>query len=218
MKVLICCSGYSIEQVDQWDLSTHTVIAVNNAWARVKWDYFCCTSDYQNEYDKEIGFPEGLVKIDYTDPKPNENWFSQETLMQAVAKCGGWAKCGQGISLAAAYCALTYFKGLTQIGFIGADMVYNADSDKTAYYGKGIDFKKRGVSDPTKMARDERNRRGRELNTHFNRLWADLSDDEIIFYLYKRLEIFANNTYGVDVINYSSLENSMLPYEFKPYA
>lgn len=217
MKVLICGSGYSISQVDNWDLSTHTVVAVNNAWARVKWDYFCCPADYQNQYDSNVGFPEGLIKIDYTDPKPNENWFSQETLMQAIAKCGGWNECGQGVLLAAAYCALTYFNNLTQMGFIGADMVYNTDSDKTAYYGKGIDFKARGISDPTKMVRDERGRRGKEVNSYFNRPWADLSDEEILFYLYRRLETFAKDTYNVTLVNYSNQKDSLLPYERKTY-
>lgn len=216
MKVLICGSGHSISQTDNWNLSTHTVVAVNNAWGRVKWDYFCCPADYQVEYNKSIGFPGNLVPVNFDSL--TGNWFNQESLMHAVEKCGGWKVCGQGILLAATYSVLTLFKNkIDHIGFIGADMVYSYDSVSTAYYGKGIDFTKRGISDPMWMAQQERKYNSGDTNTYYNRPWTDLTNEEVIVYFFRRLELFAKETYNVKLVNYSKIPNSLLPYEPETY-
>jgi hypothetical protein len=217
MKVLICGSGYSISQTDNWDLSTHNVVAVNNAWARVKWDYFCCPSDYQNEYNKSVGFPPGTVPVDFNEPQQNQNWYNQAAMMVAVARSGGWAECGQSAMLAAGYCVAEHFKtSIQSIGFIGSDLIYNSEGG-TAYYGTGIDFKKRNISDPDHMANSERDSKGKDVNTTFNRPWKDLSNDEIIHHFFLRFSIFVRDKYNIKVYNYSEQKESKLPYERKSY-
>ncbi|MDC3266493.1 hypothetical protein OAU13_01055 [bacterium] len=216
MKVLICGSGYSISQTNNWDLSTHTVVAVNNAWARVKWNYFCCPADYQNEYNKSIGFPPNVKPVKLDNLEPNQNWYNQDSMMYAVARSGGWAECGQTTILAAAYCITEHFKThIESIGFIGCDLVYNTEGD-TAYYGVGIDFQKRNVSDPDHMAAFERKSRADEMHPLHNKRWRDLSNDEIIQHFFNRLSTFVKDRYGISVYNYSNLE-TRLPYERKTY-
>lgn len=215
MKVLICGSGYSINQIDNWDLSTHTVVAVNNAWARVRWNYFCCPADYQNEYDKQIGFPPNLKPVNLKNVNGG-NWYNQDSMMHAVKESGGWSECGQTTILAAGYCVAEHFKSQIQsIGFIGCDMVYNNDGN-TAYYGVGIDFQKRKMSDPDYMATFERKTKGSEINSTYNKRWCDLTNEEIIHHFFNRLSSFVNTKYGIKVYNYSDTE-SRLPYERKAY-
>jgi len=217
MKVLICGSGYSISQVDNWDLSTHTVVAVNNAWARVKWDYFCCPADYQNEYNRDLGFPKNVTPVNLDGPQQNQNWYDQAAMMVAIARSGDWSRCGQSAMLAAGYCVTEHFKNsIESIGFIGSDMVYDTDGS-TAYYGVGIDFTKRNLSDPDHMANWERKAQGDKVNTTFNRPWNELSNDEIIYHFFTRFSTFVKDKYGIKVYNYSEQERSRLPYGRKTY-
>lgn len=218
MKILICGSGFSVEQTDDWDLSTHTVVAVNNAHGRVKWNYFSCTEDYEVEFNPSIGFPSNLVPVNFQDINRSGNWFNQDAMMHAVRQCGDWNDCGHSVVIATAYCALTYFKDtIESIGFIGADMVYSSDSGSTAFYGKGIDFEKRNMADPIAMARFHRLYHNRTVNTYYNKPWYSLTDEEIITYFYKRLESYAYNTYSVKLVNYSIQQHSLLPYEYQTY-
>lgn len=216
MRVLICGSGYSISQTDNWDLSTHTVVAVNNAWARVKWNYFSCPADYQNEYDVHLGFPQNVKPVNLNNPQRSQNWYDQAAMMVAIARSGGWSECGQSAILAAAYCVVEHYKrSIESVGFIGSDLTYNT-SGNTAYYGVGIDFRKRQLSDPDNMANFERKSKGEEFNTTFNRPWKDLSNDEIISHFFTRFATFVGDKYGIKVYNYSEQE-SKLPYERKTY-
>jgi len=218
MNVLICGSGFSIEQTDNWDLSTHTVIAVNNAHGRVKWNYFCCSEDYEKEYVESIGFPQNLTPIDLSSSQPEGNFFNQASAMYAVEQCGGWDICGRSTVLATAYCSLVYFgKAINQIGFIGADMVYNGPNQSTAYYGRGIDIELKGYSDPSLMAKFQREYNRSTLNAYYNKPWCDLTDEEIIQFFYNRLAVYARETYNVGLVNYSTIQQSLLPYERQTY-
>lgn len=218
MNILICGSGFSIQQTDGWDLSTHIVVAVNNAHGRVKWNYFCCSEDYEHEYVEHIGFPQNLIAIDFTNKHSTGNFFNQQSTMYAIEQCGGWDKCGRSTVLAAAYCSLVYFGDtINQIGFIGSDMVYSGPDKTTAYYGKGIDIARKGMSDPSLMAKFQREYHGSVLNEYFNKPWANLTDQEIIHFYYNRLSLYAKQAYGVNLVNYSTMQDTLLPYERKTY-
>lgn len=212
MKVLICGSGYSISQVDKWDLSSHVVVALNNAWARVKWNYFCCPDDYLQDYNKSIGLPNNIYPVDINDPKPNQNWYNQQCIETSVERSGGGNECGYGITLAAAYTVAEHFKDKIQsIGFIGCDLVYKNNID-TAYYGRGVDYTKRNISDPQHMASIMRTLRREDINPMYNKRWGSLTDDELFNYLFTRLANFVSKEYGIGMYNYSEHE-SKLPFE-----
>lgn len=216
--VLICGSGFSIQQINQWDLKSHIVVAVNNAHGHVTWNYFSCSEDYEHEFETRMGIPFNLVPIDYKNQTETGNWFNQQSMMYAVEKCGGWERCGRGSMLATTYCVLTYFKNtIKRIGFIGADMVYDSGNEQTAFYGRGVDFQKRNMSDPMWMAKEHKRLQRKHINPYYNKKWGNLTDDEVIFYFYKRLELYAHENYNIELVNYSTQENSLLPYERKTY-
>lgn len=221
MKGLIVGSGFSISQCDQWDTSSHIVVACNNAWKKVRWDRFCCASDYVSKYDPAVGFP------DKTSLIPGHNYYDQDHMNGVVSRYRGWFEVGQSIIVAAAYSLIDEFKdSLTTVGFIGCDMVYG-DGKTTAYYGKGIDFQRvRGDgkfrADPFHMAREEKTfKQSQEL---MHRLIAEgkdieeLSDIEVIHHFYNRFAVTAKQQYGIDVVNYSTYEDSVLPFPKVPYS
>lgn len=220
MKILICGSGYSISQVDNWDLSTHTVIAVNNAWARVKWNYFCCPDDYKQDYNKMVGFPHNLIPVDLDSPKSTQNWYNQIAIELAIKRAGGGTECGYSVVLGACYTTIEHFKDRIQsIGLVGCDLVYSMANNKnnTAYYGRGVDYDKRDMSDPEHMANIMRILRREEINTTYNKRWGNLTNDEMYVYLFTRLATYAKKKYNIEMFNYSNSE-SKLPYTRRAYS
>ena len=96
-------------------------------------------------------------------------------------------------------------------------MVYSGPDKTTAYYGKGIDIARKGMSDPSLMAKFQREYHGSVLNEYFNKPWANLTDQEIIHFYYNRLSLYAKQAYGVNLVNYSTMQDTLLPYERKTY-
>lgn len=205
MKFLICGSGHSIRQVDGWDTSTHRVVAVNNAWKVIDWDHFACTKDYEKDYNRSVGFPQVSEK----DVK-TQRWWDQRTIIDSANKYGGQWQVGQSVTLTAAYTVLRLFgEQCEQVGFIGCDMVY--PPGKTAYYGTGIDFEKRKMSDPDHMGEHaQKNNVSLE-----GKPAGDMTPGEILTHYYERFERIANE-HNVRVVNYST-EESRLPYERETY-
>lgn len=206
MKFLICGSGHSIKQVDEWDTSTHKVVAVNNAWKVIDWDYFVCTDDYKKDYNPAVGFP------DVTKEHAEKGiWWDQRTINDSANKFGGIWQVGQSVTLTAAYTVLRLFGSeCNQIGFIGCDMVY--PKDKTAYYGNGIDFKIRKMSDPDHMGHHAK----KSQVTLDGKQAKDMTPEEILLHYYNRFQNIAKKEYNVRVVNYS-LQESRLPYERETY-
>lgn len=206
MKFLVCGSGHSLKQVDGWDTSTHMVVAVNNAWKIVDWDYFACTKDYERDYNKAVGFPDVSQK-----DADKGIWWDQRTITDSSNKYGGAWQVGQSATLAAAYTILRlHGDKCEQIGFIGCDMVY--PTGKTAYYGTGIDFEKRKMSDPDHMGEH-----AKKSNVSLEgKQSSEMTSEEILTHYYSRFERVAREEHGVRVVNYSTSE-SRLPYERETY-
>lgn len=206
MKIILVGSGFSIKQTKKWDLSTHIVVVINNAWRAVKWDHFLCTHDYETEYHKDVGFPS------VTEADRGTKFWDQKTLNDAVLHHGSWNDLGRAATIAAGYCALRYYKDadLTQIGLIGCDMIYTdpEESDNTAYYGVGVDIDKKKMSDPDRMIYTAK----KDNHTVGGKLAKSYDDTALLQQYYKRLAEISEEKYGVNIVNYSTSELTRLPY------
>lgn len=208
MKILICGSGHSIKQVDEWDTSTHFVVAVNNAWNAVDWDAFCCTNDYVRDYNKAVGFPQ------VTNKDVPDRWWNQDQIGFGVKDYGGPWQVGMSVTLSAAYIALKkYGSSISTVGFIGCDMSY--PSGQTAYYGTGIDFEKRKMSDPDWMIMQTQKNNivlDDGVNLPGGKPSKDMSVEEIRAHYYNRFANISKEKYNIDVVNYSHDSETLLPY------
>lgn len=111
-----------------------------------------------------------------------------------LAKYGGHKSCGYSITLCAGYYALHTLKP-NVIGFLGADMNYTPDKDgNTHIYGVGYDIKERGIPDPDRMV---------------NQYAKD--NENYLTDIYMRFHSVASEN-GCDVYNFSSIEDTRLPY------
>lgn len=107
---------------------------------------------------------------------------------------GGHKECGYSITLCAGYYSLYKLKP-SVIGFLGADMNYTPDKEgNTHIYGLGNDIKKRGIPDPDRMVQQYA-----KGNQNY------LSD------IYMRFHSIAQEN-KCDVYNFSSVEDTRLPY------
>lgn len=187
-KVLIVGSGHSAEKLKRMDTENVKVVTVNNAWAVCdKWDFNIHAPDH----------PRDKRPRDYPSEKKVLSSGGGFGYIASVQKHGGLTKCGFSITLATAYWVLENLHP-TDIGFIGCDMNYTPKDGKTAFYGVGVDIKRRNEPDPDRMAK----RYGP------NNPQAYLRD------IYMRFFDIAKSR-GVNVWNASGEKDSRLPYPMK---
>lgn len=187
-KVLIVGSGHSAEKLKTMDTENVKVVTVNNAWAvSEKWDFNIHAPDH----------PRDKRPRDYPSEKKVFSSGGTNGYIQAVQRHGGLTKCGFSITLATAYWVLENLHP-TDIAFIGCDMNYTPVDGKTAFYGVGVDIKRRNEPDPDRMAK----RYGP------NDPQAYLRD------IYQRFFDIAKSK-GVNVWNASGEKDTRLPYPMK---
>lgn len=187
MKVIIAGSGHNVKDINNWDLTGHILVTVNNAWrADSRWTYAVCAEDLPSQdWPKVTREEQVFVSL----KKPGNMGFKK-----AVEHYGGFAECGYLTVLAASYWVLYYLKP-SLVGYIGCDMNYTKNSEgHTAFYGVGKDFQRFGISDVDNYLKKTYNGDEEKLKAHFSR-----------FKHHARLEKCA-------VVNYSSSEHSRLPY------
>ena len=142
-KVLVVGSGHSAVKLKDMDTTDIRVVTVNNAWqVSDKWDFNIHAPDHPRD-KRPVNFP---------SEKKVFSSGGTNGYIQAVTKHGGLRKTGFSITLATAYWALENLHP-TDIGFLGCDMNYDPKDGKTAFYGVGVDIKRRNEPDPDRMAK-----------------------------------------------------------------
>jgi len=183
-KVLIVGSGFTANEVNDYDYKNNgwTIVAINNGWMACA-NYFDYHM-YPNDYTRDR-----KVVPNYL---PHQKYFvyTQDDLRPY----GGQAACGQSATLNIGYAVLRRLKPRV-IGFLGCDMNYTPREDgATAIYGVGHDIATRGISDPDSMVK----RFGKD-------------DPNYLHDIYTRFSNVAKE-HNCDVYNFSSDENTRLPY------
>lgn len=212
--VLIVGSGHNAPLCRHWDKQNFNVIAVNNAW-RV-WDEYlppakrfdvCVMAGDMPAafYPRDLREEEITISAVKTSVKPSDFGLNRENTKlsrqpfsynSVVNYYGGFQKLGYSVVLNSSYWCLYHLKPKV-IGYIGCDMVYDKNAQgHTAFYGIGEDFKKRNLSDPDKMIRDQFKGRPEGLTE-----------------IYQQFERYAYQNGVLEVVNFSDVEGSRLPFK-----
>lgn len=186
-KVIICGSGFSAEKLKDMNTRDVNIVTINNSWMLSdKWNINVHAPDHPRDRRPEPTKDKRIISA------------SGEGYIKAVNKHGGLRNCGYSITLAGSYWALENLDP-KQIGFIGCDMNYKPNNEgHTAFYGVGLDIKKRKKPDPDQMAE----RYGKD------------NPEEYLRSVYQRFYDIAKSK-GVEVFNISGEENTRLPYPMK---
>ena len=188
-KVLLLASGLSSKEYMNYDY-------IKNGWTVVSVNNGWQVTD---EWHYWVHAP------DFKGDKPKKFLPHQREVRKystALRQYGGQRACGYSITLNAGYWVLANLRP-DVIGFLGADMNYTPDENgNTHIYGVGYDIKHNqgGIPDPDRMV----NVYGKGNPNYLNDIYTRLSEKA--------------NDQGCDVYNFSSVQDTRLPYEkSKPY-
>jgi FkbM family methyltransferase len=187
-KVLIIGSGHSATKVQKMNTDDVKVVTVNNAWqVSDKWDINIHAPDH----------PRDKRPSNHPSEKKVFSSGGAHGYISSVQRHGGLTKCGFSITLASAYWVLENLHP-TDIGFLGCDMNYEPQDGKTAFYGVGVDIKRRNEPDPDRMAKR----------------YGPNDPQKYLHDIYRRFFDIAKSK-GVNVWNASGEKDSRLPFPMK---
>lgn len=170
--VLILGSAPDALRARELDLSIFRVIAaLNNAW-RIRSDWTHCV------------YPEDFPAERRPDAQPGKTLVEYDQFVPANNAYGGVVYAGGTMAFTAGYWALDAFKP-DLLAFLGCDMVYDAASDKTHFYGQGEADPLR--KDPTLQSLEAKSSRLRWKAFEQNCLCANLSNKDVSRLTFDRL-------------------------------